>query len=141
MKAVEIIKAFGHRNILATHCTTFEITTDEFVTRSGDCLIAVGSSKSLRDLDSEFVQILRTSGSKLRLTIQTDNAVEQIEARGSPRLTLNHPTDLVIRRSDYVCDRTLAIKSNKAAEDFSRSFVRKLQIPMQQVQIILAVEH
>jgi hypothetical protein len=53
---------------------------------------------------------------------------------------LGNSDDLVVRRSSYVCDRTLAIKAGKAANDFSRCLVEKLKNPWQRVDITLTVE-
>ena len=65
---------------------------------------------------------------------------ETVKAKGSPQLQFTHPTDLVVRKSDYVCSRTLAIRADKAAVDFSREFVDKLKNPNQTVKVTLTVE-
>jgi hypothetical protein len=48
--------------------------------------------------------------------------------------------DLVVRKSDFICNRTLAIRADKAAKDFSRNLVKKLQNPKQKVTITLSVK-
>jgi hypothetical protein len=60
-------------------------------------------------------------------------------SRGSPRLLFTHPTDLVVRRSGYVCGRTLAIRADKAAGELSSKFVEKIKDPNQRIKITLAV--
>ncbi len=140
MKAVEVITAHGHENILARNKNTFEITRDTQLTKQGDCIIAVAADKSVKNLSDEFKKILRRKSAKLTIVIQADGEKEVAEAWGNPKLTFSHPTDLVIRKSDYVCDRTLATKANKAAKDFSRHFVGKLQGSQQKVCILLTVE-
>lgn len=140
MKAVEAITAHGHDNILATNQNTFEITKKPYLTKQGDCIIAVAADKSVKDLVAEFKKILREESAKLTCIIQADDEQEVIEAWGSPKLTFNHPTDLVVRKSNYICDRTLAIKADKVAKDFSRDFVAKLIDSQQKVNIILIVE-
>ena len=62
-----------------------------------------------------------------------------MEAQGSPKLILTHPTDAIIRKSDYVSNRTLAVHADKAAKDLARDFVEKLKNPKQKVKIILVV--
>jgi len=141
MKAVEIIIARGHENILALNKGTFEITKEVYLTKQGDCIIAVGAGKGIKDLSDEFKKILRKKDAKLTVVIQVGDEKEVVEARGNPRLTFNHPTDLVVRKSNYICARTLAIKANKAAKDFSRSFVTKLKSSQQKVDVTLTVEH
>jgi hypothetical protein len=61
-------------------------------------------------------------------------------AEGSPRLVLEHPSSIVIRRSDYVDGRTLAIRANKAARDIDRRIVELLRNPETVAEIELTVE-
>ena len=141
MKAIETIKARGHENILSKNKSTFEITRDTNLTRQGTCIIAVAADKGIKNLSCEFKKILRKTNAKLTVVIQAGGEKEAVEALGNPRLTFNHSTDLVVRKSSYVCDRTLAIKANKAAKDFSRHLVAELKNPQQKVNITLTVEH
>jgi len=64
-----------------------------------------------------------------------------VKARGSPKLTFTHSTDLVVRKSSYVCGRTLAIKADKSANDLSRELIEKLRHSNQQVKVTLVVEY
>ncbi len=140
MKSVEVISARGHDNILAINKHTFEITKEPHLTKRGDCIIAVAANKSGINLSDEFKRILRKKDASLKIVIQAGNEGVVVDARGHPKLTLNHPADLVIRKSDYICERTLAIKARKTAKDFSRALVAKLQNPQQKVDITLIVE-
>jgi len=63
-----------------------------------------------------------------------------VKANGSPQLQFTHLTDLVVRKSDYVCGRTLAIGADKAASDFSRKLVEKMRDTSQEVTVTLVVE-
>jgi len=135
----ETIVAHGHENIQATHPTTLEITKERELSEKGDCIIAIAADKSLQDLSPEFKSILRRDNAKLTITIETGGSAEKIHGFGTSKLTLAHPTDIVVRRSNYVCSRTLAVGANKAARDFSRGFIEKLKNPKQKVKITLAV--
>ena len=53
----------------------------------------------------------------------------EVKAEGDPRLELSHPCDIVIRKSDYVSDRTLAVHADAAAKDVPREIVTKLREP------------
>jgi len=141
MKIIEIIDAFGHKNILSTHEMTFEITKETHLTKRGDCIIAVKATKGLADLSVEFKETARRENAKITITIEADGVKEVINAQGSPYLLFSHPTDLVIRKSDYVCGRTLAVKANKTACDLSRQLVKKLRNPSQKVRITLSVDY
>jgi len=141
MRITEIINASGHENILSTHETTFEITKETHLTKRGDCIIAVKATKGLMDLRPEFKEAVRKENAKMTITFETNTVKEVIHAQGSSRLLFSHPTDLVIRKSDYVCGRTLAVKADKAACDLSRQLVEKLKNPSQKVKITLCVDY
>ncbi len=136
----EIIRAFGHENIQAVHPTTLMFTKDKYLSQTGDCIAAVASDKAVADLSAEIKDKLKNPNAKLTILIEVDGLKEQIKASGSSKLILMHPTDIVIRKSDYVCSRTLAIKADKASNDLPRDFVEKLKNPIQEVKITLIVD-
>lgn len=135
----ETIVAFGHENVRATHRATLEFTKDTYLSRAGDCIIAVNADKSLLELDEIFKEKLRASKARLTITIEVDGIIEQVNAYGSPNLTLTHPSDMVVRKSDHVDGRTLAVGADKAAKDLSRQLVEKLRNPRQKAKITLTV--
>jgi hypothetical protein len=135
----EVILGYGHENIQATHKTTLEFTKDKHLSKKGDCVVTVATDKALADLSDEFKEKLRKTHAKLTIIIEAGELIEQVNAHGSPQLILALPTDAVIRKSDYICNRTLAIYADKAAQDLSRDFVEKLRNPKQKVIITLAV--
>ena len=141
MKTTEIIHARGHENVTSTNKTTLEITKEPHLTKRGDCIISVGADKGAADLSPEFKQNAKNQHARITMTIQVDKIVEKINAQGNPQLTLTHPHDLVIRKSDYVCSRTLAVRADKAAKDLSRTLVEKLRDPRQKAVITLTVDN
>ncbi len=48
-------------------------------------------------------------------------------AWGHPSLTFKDPSDMVVRKSSFVCDRTLAVGADKAAVDLGRELVDELR--------------
>lgn len=140
MRITEVVFAYGHGNIQATHESTFEITKDVWLSAKGDCIIAVSADKSMADLSPEFKESLRRENTRVVILIETEGEVEAVNAFGSQRLALTHPRDIVVRKSDYVCSRTLAIHADKAACGLSRRLVKKLRNPKQRVKITLKVE-
>ena len=140
MKITEIIWAYGHKNILSTHKTTFEITKEETLTRRGNCIIAVKATKGAADMHPRFRETAKMENTRLTITIEANGIEEIVRAHGSPQLTFTNPTDIVIRKSKYVCGRTVAIGADKAAWDLSRKFVEKLRDPYQKVKITLIAE-
>jgi hypothetical protein len=136
----ERIVAFGHPNIQATHPTTLMITKDADVSKNGDCIVAMSADKSVADLSIQFKEALRKPNSKLAVTIEAGDSRTEIRAFGSPKLCLCHSTDVVIRKSDYACTRTLAVCADKSSLDLPRNLVENLQNPKQTVKITLTVE-
>jgi len=140
MKTTEVIHARGHENITSTNRTTFEITEETHLTKRGDCIIAVASNKGASDLNLQFKKAAQSENARIKITVEVDGEVEVINAWGSHQLSFVDPMDLVVRKSDYVCGRTLAVRADKAAKDFSKTLVEKLQNPKQRVKITLKVE-
>jgi len=137
---ITVIFARGHENIQATHRTTFEITKEPTLTKRGDCIIAVEATKGAADLPLEFKEAARKKGAQITITIEAGELEEIVKTKGSPRLLFTHPADLVVRKTDYVCGRTLAIGADKAASDLSRKLIEKIQDSSQRIRITLAVE-
>lgn len=120
---IERIICRGHPNIVASHPTTFEFTKDEEVTKRGDCIIGVAADRGLAELSEKFKEELR-EGKRLTIRITANGKTETAVAYGSVELPLSHQTEIVIRKSDFISDRTLAINSDKAAKDFSLDFTK-----------------
>jgi len=132
--------ALGHANIHAIHPTTLMFTKDIHVSYKGDCIVAMTADKSVADLSAQFKEELRKPNAKVTVTIEAGDFIEEIKALGSSKLCLCHPTDIVIRKSDYICSRTLAICADKSSNDLPRELVEKLKDPKQKVKITLSVE-
>jgi len=117
-----------------------EVTTEDYVTLKGDCIIAVRADKSAFTLSEEVKEALRTEGSTVKAIIEVGGLREEVIGRGSRRLLLTSTTSLVFRRSYYVDPRTVMIGADKAAVHLSRNIVKLLKDPLNTVTIILEVE-
>ena len=140
MKASETIYAHGHENVTSRNRTTLEVTKETHLTKRGDCIIALEANKAAKDLSPEFKQLAQNEEAKITITIEADGEVEVVNAYGNPQLSFTHQTDLVVRKSDYTCNRTLAVHADKAAKDLSKALIKKLQDPKQRVKVTLTVE-
>jgi len=136
----EIILGYGHKNIKAIHPTTIMITEDKHLSQTGDCIVVVAANKTLETLSTKFRNNLQKSSSRLTVIFELGSLKEHITAFGSPKLILTHPTDMVIRKSNYICNRTLGIQADKASRDLSRVFVEKLKDQKQEIKVTLIVE-
>lgn len=115
--------------VRSAHPTTIEVTTEERLTARGDCIIGVGASSGCAQLNERVKEGLRRKGSKVTIRIAVGARSFVLKAEGDPRLELKHPHDIVIRKSDFVSDRTLAIRADAAARDLPRDMVRLLREP------------
>jgi hypothetical protein len=139
-QAKENIVAFGHENIQAIHPTTLMFTKEKSMSNAGDCIVAVAADKALADLTQTFKDALRKTNAKLTIIIEAAGLTEQVNASGSPKLILTHPNDIVIRKSSYISDRTLAIDADKSSNNLSRELIAKLRNPKQKIHIALIVQ-
>ena len=126
-KAVEIIHCRGHPNVTGTHRSTFEITKDPEVSRTGTCIIGVSSDKGAKDLSDEFKKILSDERSELTAVFEVGGSHFQVRSFGSAGITLEHETDLVWRRSSFTCGRTVGIYSDCTAGQIPRDIIKKIQ--------------
>jgi len=130
-----IFYAYGHPAILSTHPTTLEITASDSLTRRGDCVVAVRSSSTVRDLPEELKRVLSSSSGRGRIALRVGTFEFTVEGRGNPGLTFSHETDLVVRKSGFISDRTLMIYADKSSIDIPREMVRMLQNPNNRVTV------
>ncbi|HQD26897.1 MULTISPECIES: DUF371 domain-containing protein [Methanoculleus] len=127
MKARDTVRARGHPLIRGTHRTTFEVTKDETLTETGDCIIGIGADKGAADLDPGFKALLSDDRAVLTTRLRVGDETVEVRSRGSAAFTLDHPSDLVWRRSDFVSDRTVGIRSDRVAASIPRGFIEALR--------------
>ena len=79
------------------------------------------------DFPKDFKAKIADSKTKITVILDTENGHDEITGWGHEDLSLTHPTDIVIRKSDYTCSRTLMIKADKAACDLDLNLVEDLK--------------
>ncbi|MFX1263723.1 MAG: DUF371 domain-containing protein [Promethearchaeota archaeon] len=120
-------QAFGHVNVIGDHRTTVEISTEDFLTQKGTCIIGVRAEKSLRDIPPEIKALATSEKTKIILKLKVGSFKEEVTGRGNPGLTYLDTVSMVARKSSFVCDRTLMVDADKAATDLDRKFVDALK--------------
>lgn len=126
---LEEIYAFGHENIRATHPSTLEVTTEDYLTKKGDCIIGIRANKSAFLLSLKTKEFLRHNFSTLKVVVEVGEQSDSFICHGSDKLSFLSKTSLVFRKSKYVDDRTVGILCSKAASDIDRRIVDKLKDP------------
>ncbi len=118
---------YGHPNIRSLHAKTIEITKDEHLTPRGDCIIGVKANKACADLDQSLKHRLRSNTSVVKIEIIVGDESFLISARGDQRLSMLNAHDIVIRKTNFVCPRTMSVLCDKASSDMPRKLVKMLQ--------------
>jgi len=127
MEAQETIRCRGHPLVLGTHPTTFEVTCEEHLTENGNCIVGVGADKGCAGLSPEFKECLAHDDAVLVTRLLAGGVEAVIRSRGADGLLLNHPTDMVWRRSTFTCGRTIGICSDQVAASLPRALIDALR--------------
>lgn len=123
------IKFDGHKNIRSLHPRTIEITKDSHLTPRGDCIVGVNASNGCKDIPSVLKKKLKDPNSKVNFSIEVNGHLFKFSGRGHKNLLLSHSSDIVLRKSNFVCPRTLAVSCDKASDSIPRKLVHLLQDP------------
>ncbi|WP_255193663.1 DUF371 domain-containing protein [Natronobeatus ordinarius] len=122
----EHIHARGHEHVRAAHASTFEVTTDDYLTPAGDCILAIEADRAPADFDPAFVEACRDPDATITMTIAAGGHEETVTGRGDPALEFTNERSAVGRTSEYVDDRTVMVGAEFAAEGFDRDLVDAL---------------
>ena len=118
---------YGHPNVRSLHSKSIEITKDGYLTPKGDCIIGIKANKACTDLEESIRRGLKSNSAIVKIEVIVDDESFIIKGRGDERLTMLNPHDIVIRRTNFVCPRTMSVLCDKASSDMPRELVRLLQ--------------
>jgi len=124
-----IIEFTGHENITSLHTKTIEITKESRLTRNGDCIVGVNASCGCKEIPQDMKKKLQDPKTSVKFSINVDNYRFQVRGSGHKDLILTHPDDIVLRKSTFVCPRTLAVNCDKASDSIPAEMIRLLQNP------------
>ena len=119
----------GHENVRSLHPKSIEITTDEDLTVNGDCIVGVRASCGCLGIPDEMKLLLQKPQSEVIFTILVGNLSFKIIGKGSEKLTLTNPRDMVIRKSNFTCPRTLSVSCDVASDSIPPQMIKALQNP------------
>ncbi len=126
MEAKETILCRGHPLVFGTHPTTFEVTCEDHLTGSGNCIIGIAADKGCAGLSPAFKAVLAHDEAVLSTCLACEGIVVEIRSHGSSRFTLDHHSDMVWRKSRFVCGRTIGIQSDVVAGTLPRELIAAL---------------
>jgi len=129
---------YGHENITARHKTTLEFTKDEDLSLKGDCIVGVKAGFQL----NKIKHFIKTMDNNKKITIimeiinnnSKNKIVERINAEINP--SFNSDREMVIRKTDFVSDRTFAIRADKAAFELNRNLVKNISNGKQKITVL-----
>jgi hypothetical protein len=139
MEAQEIIHCRGHPIVLGTHPTTFEVTREDHLTKNGNCIIGISADKGCNGLSPEFKRVLSHDDAVLITLLSCEGVTMEVKSRGSFEFTLDHPTDIVWRRSSFVCGRTIGIMSDHVAATLPKKLIEHLAAGKEMLVILNAM--
>lgn len=122
----ETVLANGHENVTAEHASTLEVTSDDFLTPAGDCIVGIEADRTPAAFDDAFVRACQNRNSTITVRLEAGSHSADIRASGHPELSFASERSLVVRTSEYVDDRTVAVQADAAAGDIPRDLVAAL---------------
>jgi len=122
----ETVRAHGHEHVAGEHQSTLELTTDDYLTPAGDCILGIEADRAPADFDDDFVEACRNADATVTLVLEADGHRETVTGSGHPELTFENDRSMVARTSTYVDDRTILVDADTAAADVDRDLVAAL---------------
>lgn len=120
-----IFSCYGHENIKASHPTTLEFTKDTHLTPTGDCIVGI---------DSDFdLQTLKKLKGRIMIRLKVDDIEDTLEADIND--DFSDEKEIVIRKTDFISRRTLAINATRSSKELNRKMIKKLKDPKQKLEV------
>jgi len=133
------VRARGHEHVTAEHGSTFEVTSDDWLTPAGDCILGIEADAVPATFGDAFVDACQSAGSTITATLRAGDHEVTVQGRGDPGLTFESDRSMVVRTSEYVDDRTVMVGADAAAADLDRGLVGALADGAE-IECVLAVE-
>ena len=126
---------FGHENITSLHKKTIEFTKDNRLSLEGDCIVGVNADFNF-DALLEFVRL--NEGKKVRCELKLDGLKDEFFFYINSQFS--HRTEIVIRKSHFLSERTLGIHASKSAIDVRRMIIQGLKDPGTKMEVVFDEE-
>lgn len=123
----EIVRARGHEHVTARHESTLEITTDDYLTPAGDCILGINADRAPSDFSQDFIITCQTPSATITVRLEVDGYTQTITGAGHSDLTFASNRSCVARTSTYVDDRTICVNADTAAADVADPIIKALQ--------------
>ncbi len=134
------IKFSGHKNIRSLHPKTIESKKNTHLTPRGECIEGVTATSGCKDIPSTLKKKLKDPNSTIKFSIVVNDYSFKFSGKGHKNLILTHSDYIVIRKSNFVCPRTLAVSCNKASDSIPRKIIKLLQDPKAKGVLTIVVQ-
>ena len=101
--------------------------------------MGINATKSCIDLSPALKKKIK-NGEKINVFIKTENLTDSFHGYGNSNLTLTSEIDMVFRKSDYTCGRTILINCTKSSNELNKELVMKLMRKNVKLTIIFYIE-
>ncbi|MHA1519364.1 MAG: DUF371 domain-containing protein [Promethearchaeota archaeon] len=125
---LDYITSMGHVNVRGDHPTTLEVTTEDFLTLKGDCIIGIKASKSCHQLNQDLKSRIR-QGETIGIFLKAGNNYDCFTGKGDSQLLLENKISIVFRKSTFISDRTALIECTKYAQIINRDIIEWMREP------------
>lgn len=125
--------SFGHKNILSTQRNTLEFTKESGLSSEGDCIIGVMADFSLEKI-RKFLSSL-APGHEIIITIRAGKISERVTAVPNPDFSSD--SEIVVRRTGFLSERTLGIWADKSSKELSRALVSEMRSPNCRIEVTI----
>ena len=119
---------------MGTHRSTLEITTENFLTLRGNCIIATNCSKAVNDFTPKLKKAIQ-KGKKIKVSLTAGPFQDSFYGFGNKSLLLSDKTSIVFRLSNFISERTALVNCSKNAAEINRNLIKYLQNPKNQLLI------
>ncbi|MBW2967217.1 HAD-IA family hydrolase [Candidatus Woesearchaeota archaeon] len=123
-------KAYGHKNILATHRNTLEFTKDAELSLDGDCIVGVRAG-----FETVKLKDMVRRHKRLRMRISAGGLSDEIEFKANPEFRSDR--EVVLRFSEFSSDRTLGFRASKSSKQLDRKLVKMLRQDGQKITVTI----
>jgi len=125
--------SFGHKNILSTQRNTLEFTRESGLSSEGDCIIGVRSDFSLEKI-RKFLSSINPK-SEIVITIRARGISEKVSA--IPNFNFSSDSEIVVRKTGFLSERTLGIWADKSSKELSRTLVSEMRSPNCRIEVTI----
>lgn len=141
--------AWGHENITGKHKRTLEFTKDNELRVEGDCILGVSSNFSVYDLKDVIKEALE-SNKKIKMIIKVGDVIGIKNSKNpsgisdevvfEPNPDFNDEKEIVVRKGDFISDRTFGVKADKACIDLNKDLIKRMGDPEQEIIIMITLK-